>query len=226
MITIIHGDDVGASRTFLATLKGQAVSPVELMGESIDITELTQVLDGGGLFGDEKFIIIERLLTSKKVTEIKPVIELLIKYSEENTIVIWENKELTKATLQKLPKASVKLYKLPQTLFQLIDNLRPDNTRQLVNLYHSTRTGVEDELILYMLARQVRLLLAVKTGADISEMKSVSWQMSKLEKQSRLFSTDELSHLHDEIYEIERKMKTGDSVHTTGVLIDFLLFKI
>lgn len=226
MITVIHGDDIASSRNYLTTLSGSVKDPIMLSGESLDITQLTQILDGGGLFDDPKFVSIERLLSNKKMSDSKAVIELLAKHSDSHSIVIWENKELTKATLNKFPKATVRQFKFPQTLFLLMDAIRPNNIKQILTLYHTTRSRVEEELILYMLARHVRLLLATKTSAQITEIRQASWQAGKLHTQAKQFTLEQLKMLHSEIYNIERAMKTGESVHSTSTLIDFLLLKI
>lgn len=226
MITIIHGDDIAASRNYLTTLRGSAIDPVTLSAESLNLTELTQILSGGGLFEEARFIAIERLLSNKKVSSPKEIIEVLLKYSGTHTIVIWENKEVTKLTLNKFPGATVRVFKLPQTLFQLMDSIKPKNTRQILTLYHSTKERIEEELILYMLVRQIRLLLAFKTGSNITELKQVSWQAQKLRTQANLFKLEELMQLYMGIYEIEKAMKTGESIYDTSSLIDFLLVKI
>jgi DNA polymerase III delta subunit len=226
MITILHGDDVAASREHLTVLRASAKDPIGLTGDTLDITHLTQILTGGGLFEDSKYIIIEQLLSSKKATGTKEILELLVANAEANTIVIWENKELTKATLGKFPKATVKQFKLPQTLFQLMDSIRPKNTKQMLQLYHTTRERVADELILHMIARQVRILMAVKTGASITELRSASWQMAKLKQQAGKFEFLDLKNLHNSLYEIERQMKIGEGVFDTATQIDFLLIKI
>lgn len=225
MITIIHGDDISASRSFLSTLKGQSTSPIELVFP-IDLTDLTQILEGGGLFEDPKFLIIEQLLTNKKGSNVKDIVSLLIKHSESHSIVLWENKELTKPTLLKFPKATVRQFKLPQTLFQLLDAVRPGNSTQLVKLYQETSTRVADELIFFMLVRQFRLMLAVKTGAAISEIRSVSWQMSKLSSQANHFSLSKLKMLHKELHHIELATRTGMSSLPLSMRIDFFLLKI
>ena len=47
MITIIHGGDTAASRTYLNELRGRSPEAVLLDGASVTLTDLTQILDGG-----------------------------------------------------------------------------------------------------------------------------------------------------------------------------------
>src|SRR3712207_4379153 len=118
MLTIIHGDDTALSRKFFLEAKQNTKDAILLDGDKINITDLTQIFAGGELFSDSKTVFIEQFLTKKKKSaEFKSIAEYLQKNASENTIMLWEGKELEKSAFTPFKTAAVKAYKLPQTLF-------------------------------------------------------------------------------------------------------------
>lgn len=162
MLTIIHGEDVGSSRKYFIDLKQKHTGLTLINGQDLQITDLTQLLEGGSLFDEEKILFIEQLLPkNKKSSDYKQIISYINEHSSDSNITIWENKEIAKSTLNLFNKASIKFFKLPTTLFAFLDNLKPDNGIQSVKLYHQTMENIEEENIFYMLIRHFRLLLSL-----------------------------------------------------------------
>ena len=230
MITIIHGDDIASSRTFLSELRQKYPEGVLLNGDSLTLTDLTQVMEGGGLFITEKTIFIEHLFNKKKSPK---EFEALTSYIQDQTleheIFLWEGKELEKKSLSLFRHATVKTYKLPQTLFLFLDSLKPGNGKDLVRLLHRVLTSTESEMIFFMLVRQVRLLLALreKSSQQIDEVNRLQpWQASKLQKQASLFAIDELLTLHASLFKLDKELKTGELPVDLTVAIDILLIDI
>ena len=52
------------------------------------------------------------------------------------------------------------------------------------------------------------------------------WQKSKLERQTRTFSLEQLKQIYSKLYEIEIAQKTGDSSLSLSQNIDFLLLEM
>ena len=138
MLTIIHGNDIVTSRKFFFQEK-QRFPDVTLMHEDeVNLTILTQVLEGGGLFEDSKTLFIEQFLSQRrKSSEKEFVITYLAKQAKTLTIFLWEGKELERAVFSPFKDANVKLYKLPSTLFAFLDAIKPGNGKLLVQLFHS-----------------------------------------------------------------------------------------
>jgi len=88
MITLLHGENIMASRNALTSLKSQSADREirQLDGNGLDVTMLTQALESAGLFGTEVLIVIENLLSKseKKGKTYDELIEVLIK--NENSI--------------------------------------------------------------------------------------------------------------------------------------------
>lgn len=233
MLTIIHGDDIAASRKYFTEARDKEPDAQIVDGEKVSLTDLAQLLEGGGLFAETKTIFIEQFFArKKKKEEFAALSSYLEKNAESNTTIIWEGKELDRSSLGLLKTATPRLFKLPQTLFLFLDSLKPGNGKQLISLFHQTIETTEAEMVFFMLVRQVRLLLAVSGGAEgegtpIDEIKRMQpWQRSKLEKQAKLFSPEQLITLHNNLFSLELGQKTGTLSNTILTSVDFLLLEI
>lgn len=229
MITLIHGDDTAVSRNYFFELKSKTKDSFSLDGSKITITDLTQALEGQDLFGDSKDIFIEELLSKRKASkELDSLIEVVL--NAPANIFLWESKELTPKQAASFKKATVKVFKIPATIFALLDGLRPKNGKQLVELFHKTLEDKDAEFVFFMLQRQVRILLALSSKnpeKQISEVVRIApWQKGKSEKQATLFTTDALLYLHGKLFDIEYGLKTGNLSLPLIPTIDMLLLSL
>lgn len=232
MITIIHGDDISSSRSYFLELRQKQKNFVSFDGGKITITDLVQNIEGSGLFGDTKSIFIEDLLSKLKKTEktTKEMLNFIAKSTKDSNFVLWESKEIQKRDLSLFKDAIVKIFKLPKNIFLFLDNLKPLNSRNLLRLFHEALdSGIKEELILFMIQRQIRLLLALSGDSSqiIDEVSRLApWQTGKLEKQALLFSELQLKQIYFKLYEIEIAQKTGSSSLSLTQNIDFLLMDL
>jgi hypothetical protein len=229
MLTIIHGDDTAASRNFYINQKLQYQETIVLDGDKVSITELIQIFESGGLFSDTKTVFIEQFFTKKKKdSDFPKILEYLQKYAQENNIFLWEAKQLEKGIIISLKNISLKTFNLPQTLFIFLDNIKPGNGQILIKFFHKTIETTETEMVFFMIIRQFRLLLSLseKSLAEIDEVKKLSWQKSKLEKQALLFNKDKILKIYKKLFEIEIGQKTGTLSLSLISTIDFLLLGI
>jgi DNA polymerase III delta subunit len=229
MIILLHGDDTANSRKAYGELKKTYPNSVTFEGDAVTLTDLTQELSGGGLFSEEKHVFLEQLLSKKKAAaEREAIIALLTSSGKESVIVLWESKEIDKKTLSFFPQAQNRVFKLPQTLFALLDAMKPRNTTTLIDLFHKTIEATEEELAFFMLVRQVRLLLALSNPqATIDETKRMTpWQRGKLQKQATYFSKEQLILLYKKLFEIEKGMKTGTLSMSLSSTIDIFLTEV
>lgn len=230
MITIIHGDDTGSSRKYLNELKERVDTAISLEGDKISVTDLAQELTGGGLFVEKRTLIIEGLLSKKKIGKEK---DALIAYLKEHTlehdILLWEGKDLDKRALKHFTHATQKQFKTPQVLFLFLDSIKPNNGMRLTKLFHQALTTTEVEIMFFMLIRQFRFLLAFseKSSEQIDEIKRLQpWQQEKLKKQAKLFNPNILIAHYLALSEIDKKQKTGNLPHTLTSAIDIFLLDI
>jgi hypothetical protein len=230
MITIIHGNDIVASRKYFFDQKIKQSGSLLIDEPSFSLTDLTQILDGGGLFEETKFLFIEQFLSKrKKSVEKEAIIAYLLKKAVSHSIWLWEGKELERSALTPFGSATVKDFKLPSTLFTLLDALRPGNGRQLIRLFHQTLATTDTEMIFFMLIRQFRILLALVEPGDmvIDEARRLpTWQRGKVEKQASLFGSASLLKLYSQLFQIELAQKTGTLASPLTPTIDFFLLGI
>ncbi len=234
MLTIIHGDDIAASRLYFTQLKEKYPDGTTLDGQMINLTDLAQTLEGGGLFSEDKTVLLENFITKKKAsTDYKQLVVYLTTQSQTATIILWEGKEHEKTAFTPYKGSTVRLFKLPQSLFAFLDALKPNNSSQTIQLFHQSLTNMEVEAIFAMLIRQIRLLLALHPDSNnrqdepIDEVKRMQdWQKGKLVNQARLFTSEELIRIFCQLFVMETGMKTGTLTSDLITAIDILLLEI
>lgn len=228
MITILHGDDITKSRQTYITLKQKTDNPISLEGDKLTITDLVQAVSGEELFATEKNIFIENLLTKKKASKELDHIFIVLQQTDQ-TITLWEGKDVDKRTLNKLPKATVQQFKYPTVIFSFLDAIQPGNKKKLLSQLREVTKTMEIEAVFYLLMRQIRVLLALldETDDPIEELKRMApWQKGKLAKQAKLFTKDHLLTLHKQLYEIDHGQKTGTLPYPLSTAIDIFLLSI
>jgi hypothetical protein len=232
MLTILHGNDTALSRKNFFEEKQKIENAVLLEADQINLTDLAQLFDGGGLFNETKYLFVEQFLTKrKKSSDYKEIITYMQKRADKNTIFLWENKELEISILKGFPKAIIKAFKLPQTLFQLLDTIRPKNHKEIIKLFHETVENTETEMVFFMLVRQFRILLALHENPNednpIEELRRLApWQKTKFEKQSHSFELSHLLNLYEKLFAIEVNQKTGALTSSLICTIDFFLLGV
>lgn len=229
MIIIIHGDDTVSSRKYFLDQKRDITDPLTFDGEKVTITDLVQIFEGGSLFSDEKVVFIEELFKRKAGKDLSEIISYL-NTAKFGNVFIWEGKTLGKSALSLFPKATHKTFTLPQSLFQFLDRMQPENKEDLVRLFRQTLKSADSELVFYMLVRQFRLLLAVFDRVEKNSIDELSrlapWQKSKLQRQAGFFSLEKLKNLYQKLYTIDFAQKTSSSPLSLTKQIDFFLLDL
>lgn len=228
MITIIHGDNIAASRKSFTELRQRANNPVMLRGGAFTLTDLVQIFEGGELFAQNKAIFIEDLFIKvKKGQELEIYTDYLTKQAKDNEIILWEGKIIAKTQLSLIKDATVQLFKLPTLLFSLLDAIKPNNSIALISTAQKVISDVGDEILFSMLIRQMRILLAIRERAAIEEVKRLApWQKTKLIQQAAAFTSEHLITLHRMLLSIDSTRKVGASSLPLSASIDFFLLRI
>lgn len=224
MITILHGLDNISSRNFLNTLITPGV--IRYNPESIDTEELIQLSQGGGLFDEEKTIIIENFFSKKNKNQ-KELTDFL-NNSKNLNLIIWQDRELTKNEQSSLKTAKIQEFKLSKFLFTFLDQIKPNNKLNIKNFHEALET-TPTELLFFMITKQIRILLALKTPSkkQIDETKRLAdWQKSKLLKQANLFTEGQLKKSFQKLAELDLKIKTGESSLNLTQAIDIWLINL
>lgn len=229
MKIILHGDNIVASRQKLTELiqkvnKIGAKEVIKLDGKTLSETQLRQALEAKSLFGADKLVVIEKLLSRQRSKEKNKLVEILAPSSSQ--IILWEAKSITKTALNKLKDYQALAFKTPVAIFKFLDSLKPGNSQQSLTQLHSQLSSEAPELIFYMLSRRVADLIIAQDQNASTLLKTAPWQKSRLSSQSRNFSTNQLLKLHQNLLFMDESIKTGSNLLPLNSQLDLLLAKI
>lgn len=221
MLTILHGDDIVASRNELNRIRAAAPDKEirDINGKDIKEDELRQAVESLSLFGNTMLVVIENLFSGigRKEKQITLLSGILKNASTSVDIVVWEPKELGKTALTQLGGATIRAFKTPPIIFEFLDAIRPNSTKNLLVIFEKTIETVAPELVLYMLGTRIRQLIQVKDGLTPGKMSP--WQAMRLTNQVKSFTMDKLLIMHTRILNLEYAFKTGASPYTLPQLI-------
>lgn len=230
MITILHGENIVASRARLIELRKQkAVQEVVTFASPPQLTDLIQALESKSLFGGERLVILENLLSRMGRKRKDDLVEYLQRGNFATDCILWESKTISPSVLTPFPKGiKVEIFKLHSTLFRFLESLRPGSSQESLRLFHESLRRDEVELLFAMLTRQVRFLMLVKIQAfQLAEVQRLApWQRGKFQAQSRFFTEERLIKLYRELYRLDRDNKSGRLVLPLPATLDILLAEI
>lgn len=207
---IIHGEDTVSARNHLHAeiekIKGSASDIKRFEARDLDLTILTQSLEGLTLFGQSPTIVIEGIFSLPKSKNKDLLLDFIAKY-QDHDVILYENRALTPTILKPFSNSIISGHKPAAIIFTFLDSLKPGNSVRSLNLL----TKLEDdrqpaELIFAMLVRQIRLLIQALEPANL---KSAPWQKNKLISQARAFGEERLLKIHSTLYKIDKDLKTG-----------------
>lgn len=212
MLTLIHGDNQVQSRQLLTQLvrevRESGINEVQyLAGKSLDLTQLSQSLLSNALFDAGRLVVIEELFakTAKKVLNDSLGILSKLDPGGEIGVIIWEPKSITKNQAKKLSNFSIKEHKTSAAIFQYLDLFGTASLQQALSKLRLCCRKDSPQLVLYMLARQVRLMIQVMHD----EARLAPWQKGKLKKQIDSIGKEKVMQLHAEVLEVDYQSKTG-----------------
>jgi hypothetical protein len=221
MITLLHGDNIEASRNELLKLKSQHIEEVrEISGKNCTETILAQAVESHSLFDTPITIIIEQLFgpLGRKVKQAEVYTNILKKADPTVTILLWESKELGKEILGLFgSKIEVQLFTYPKILFTFLDSLKPNNTKTLIQLIIDLLKHEPAELLWNMCLSRIRTLISISSG--ITPAKMQTWQVGRLTNQSRSFTMDKLLDIYQKMLTMEYAQKSGMSPFSSSEML-------
>ncbi len=210
---IIHGEDTASSYKRLTevidSFKSDSFEVIIKDGSDLDPTGLRQEMQPSNLFGTEKCLIIKNLLSGSKAKS-KDILLNTLSRSSGTNIVLFETKKISETALKPFSGAKIEPYNINPVIFKFLDLLRPGNTKSLLAGWNRLLVlNHEPEYIFIMLVRQIRLLIQAKSGP--SYLKLSPYPKKLVTAQSALFDLSHLLDLHELLYAIDKKIKTGSS---------------
>lgn len=220
MIIILHGDHQVESRNRLIELKSTATDAgVEILsvdGGPAELNTLIQSLESTSLFSEKRLVIIENLLSGLRAgAKRNEIIGYLVKGAFDSDLILWEKGSVGRQiiTLKKQKHVRVEEFKMPSAIFSFVDTMRPHNAPELLSSFHTVlEHNVVPEIVFSMIIRQFRLMIAVHTGASITETERLApWQRSNIDRQLREYSPAQLKQHYKELLVTDFQLKTGKS---------------
>jgi DNA polymerase III delta subunit len=229
MITLLHGDNIEASRNEFNRLK-QAAKGKEIRatdGRGLDATALTQALGSSSLFGGDVLVVVENLFSKlgKKTKLIEQLAVILASSAKDTDIILWEDKEIGATVIKSLGSwLKVVPFKIPSLIFQFLDGLRPQSAKTLLPLYQKLVETEPAELVFTMITKRLRQLLMVAGGETPEGLQG--WQTAKLTIQAKFFTMDILDRMYKKLLDIEYSLKTGATPFTLVQLTEQFLIDL
>ena len=227
MISILHGDNILASRHLLQSrikdFKSKQFEELKLEGKEINLTDLIQAIESKSLLSQNKFLVIENFFSNPSISLKKQFLEYFFKNKPVIEIILWEGKLLSGETQKKWSKVAKLLeFKISTAIFKFVDSIKPNNAKVMLACLNECLKNEEAELIFYMMVRQLRLLILAKDGVNnLSTMPE--WMRGKFLRQSQSFTKEELMEIYKKLLEIDAGQKTGKAVVPLRTELDFLL---
>lgn len=225
-LTIIHGDNIAASRDGLsstvAALKARGFTIKRIEAKSTSSHDLEIELRSQALFSEEA-LVIEGLLAKPKSKDKDKSIELILSAVTNRHITLWDAKKLTATSLKPFVKTKpvVQEHKLSTTLFKFLDSFSPQSIELSLKHLRTTIKTTPDIVVFTLLSRRVADLI-VALSAPESLMTS-PWQKSNLIRQSKSWSLESLQAIVRELARIDWSIKRGLSSLSYQEHLDLLL---
>jgi hypothetical protein len=224
MITLIHGDNIEASRKefnrLKESMKGREIRTLD--GKNLDDGMLIQAVESSSLFSGNTLVVIEYLFGKiGKQTKRIAAYASILNNVQDTDIILWEDKELGPSIVKQLKGITNRLFAVPPQIFVFLDGIRPGNARILLPLYQSLITEEAPELVFAMLVKRIRFLIQLQDNQIPSGMSP--WQINRLTTQSKSFTMEQLIALYTKLHNNEILLRTGNSPFTSSQHVELLI---
>lgn len=206
---LIHGENLVQSREKLDQLI-QKLPPssqvIKLEGKGLTLNQLHQHLRSTGLFAEQKTLIIFGLLSLPQSNLKKKLIQAL-KDFVDTPVIFYEEKNVHASTIKSLKLSPVYQFKPDVLIFKFLDNFSPRHSTQALQYLDQLRNSNQSlDMVFALLAMRIRQLIQATSP---QKLKTSPWQKQRLVNQSQLFTTHQLISIHQQLYNIDLKHKTG-----------------
>ena len=236
MLFLFHGSNASASLTaaqnFLngCLVKSPTAELIRLDGEKITKTGLIEAIEAPSIFSESRIVYVENLLSRRQSKEKDELLAYLAKNAATSTIVDWESKAATPATLKKIvgKDTRVQEFKIAKSLFKFLDSFRPGNHAATHALFQATLKTDAAELVFYLLVKRLNQLFIAKSG-DMEVLKKElrqDWQIRNLMNQASAWTEDQLAATNRRLLEIDESIKTGSSPIDLALQLDIFFLTL
>lgn len=225
MLYIISGEDQVSSRNKLVELIGGKKDVIRIEGKKASISDIEMALESNSLFAEQKIIVIEQFGKVKPQDKLTELVSKFVK--DKNTdVILWDETEPSAKISNSLQSAQIFTFSFPKLFYSFLDNFSPGTLDKSITILAAVLKTNSAEQIFYSLVKRARLLMIFKTEeyknySDIKRMQG--WQVSKLVRQSNLWSIDQLQKVFLKLAQIDEEMKTGNLLIPLPKRLDILL---
>ncbi len=205
-IHVYHGDDSFQSRQELTKALKDYPQVRHFQRKEISGENLIQA--SGGLFSQGNTALVLEDFFSLGKNQLKETIKYIEKLNKSVDFFIWQGKRLYPSQTNKLPqKKKVREFKLPNTIFKLLDSIGKEDHRRLLTFLKGSFETHPPEVIFYLIQKRLRKMILAKKKSK--HLTGAGWQKKKLYSQVGNISTDLIGDWYKKTVMIEWKMKTG-----------------
>lgn len=222
-VTILHGDDYKKSRERLSQIKNALKKRNwEIISFDDKQKRISDYLTTNSLFSVSTLFVIENIKNLTK-DDFKWINDDDNQDIDVN-ILIWSKSSINKTFLKNFKiKYNLEEFKISAEIFLFLDNLIPNNTEKLLNIFYKLKQNENIEIIFAMMGRHFRDLYWV--SVDEKSLKTAPWRISKLKSQAKKFNnSDTLKSLINYLAQIDIDSKTG--ITNLSISIDQFLLKL
>lgn len=217
-IVCIYGDDtLGSYKRF-----AHIIAEIRKRGwEHLPVnSSLSETLASGSLFSTERLISASNAskISTKEYT-------WLHKHNDEyeGRLLLYFHGSVPAVIKKLLPKTTTyEEFKLKKELFEFLEMLAPGRGGFLLKQFHKIIETDAPELVLAMLARQLRDLAWIKM--DPKSMNIPDWKKRRLQNQAAKFGLEKLQQLVSDVSEADIKSKSGQGEIVQ--LLDLIFIKL
>lgn len=227
MITLLHGENIVASRQALTQITQKAqqegLEVAVFERKKIDLSQIRPALESGSLLGKNRLVILENLISSPKGKDKKKILEYLSKGQFDNDLVLWEERQLKGQEEKEFSRAKIQLFRLDPVIFRFLESIKPGNSKPTLELLQELKRKEEAEMIFYMLIRQFRFLILARDLGAAGLTGMSPWQQQKFLRQVKPFTLDQLKSFYRQLLEIDWAQKTSKDSYPLSSRLDLLL---
>jgi hypothetical protein len=224
MLTIICGEDSISSRNYF-TDQQKILKEKDFEIVNIDYHQVLELDETGSsessLFATKRAYFTQSLnkkvfkkMSDKNEEKIKSLIA-----AKEVQIFDWEE-EVSARDLKSIKGIIIKEFKPSQNIFKLLDSCYPGNLKIFINTLNKVSELTDDIFIFIMLVRHMRNILITKMGDKVPKL--MSWQITKLSNQAKLWKLENLIGFYQGLHRIDVNSKTNGTPFSVKKSLDIL----
>jgi hypothetical protein len=221
MITLFLGEDTAKARSEFIQYKESLIqknyNAIEI--NSSNISEIKKwIYDSQSLFAESKFFFGSNLASDKKMREELAIFDTLDSVFE---LILYEENMEERIAKFLFKHAKIVAFKLPTTIFKLLDSLSPKTIPQSLLLLHELASTIDENIIFIMICRRVRELILAQS--DMYSKKLASWQQTRIKSQSQLWDKHTLISFYESLFRIDTLQKTSKNYYSLIESLDISL---